>query len=323
MRIDYLLARNLFKYAHLELRDLPEHGMCAVSGPNESGKTAIAEIICLALFGRTHRLDTSEVGASVSWGTPGSFVELAFTLEGERHYRINRTITADGEHSAELCPQANDQVIARGVTEVEAAIERLIGFGFEHYAGAMYLAQRARPFGRGIREDIQRVAGGERLEQLLADLRAESQTERADTDRLEEELSAIERDVGLLRGADSPGGADQVYAGDIERRISESGRLKDSLRNVLDELQSVSAEWRDAGARVLGCSAQTPIGEWRSVSKHLGDASARLGQLSRAMGRETPLACLGALQGAGEELDVALNEVSRRAEEMRAESTLR
>ena len=55
MIITHLEATNLLKYESLSLT-IPESGMIAISGPNESGKSTIGEAICFALFGRTFRL---------------------------------------------------------------------------------------------------------------------------------------------------------------------------------------------------------------------------------------------------------------------------
>ena len=60
MIIRSLSTENLLKYRKLELSDLPEQGLIAVSGQNESGKSSIGESICFALFGRSFSVDSDE-----------------------------------------------------------------------------------------------------------------------------------------------------------------------------------------------------------------------------------------------------------------------
>ncbi len=50
MIIHRVVAHNVLKYGRLILEDLPEQGIIAVSGPNESGKSSIGETICFATF---------------------------------------------------------------------------------------------------------------------------------------------------------------------------------------------------------------------------------------------------------------------------------
>ena len=61
MIITSVKAQNVLKYAELQLENLPEKGIIAVSGHNESGKSSIGETVCFALFGRTFSLNPEEL----------------------------------------------------------------------------------------------------------------------------------------------------------------------------------------------------------------------------------------------------------------------
>ena len=61
MIITDVSADNVLKYARLELNDLPESGIIAIDGLNESGKSTVGETVCFALFGRTFSLDVEEL----------------------------------------------------------------------------------------------------------------------------------------------------------------------------------------------------------------------------------------------------------------------
>ena len=67
MIISDISAANILKYAELELHDLPEKGIIAIEGPNESGKSTIGEIICFALFGQTFSLGRDSLEKLIRW----------------------------------------------------------------------------------------------------------------------------------------------------------------------------------------------------------------------------------------------------------------
>ena len=45
MIITDVKAENVLKYASLELHNLPEHGVIAIDGPNESGKSSLFDAV--------------------------------------------------------------------------------------------------------------------------------------------------------------------------------------------------------------------------------------------------------------------------------------
>ena len=71
MIIKRVRAENVLKYASLSI-DLAEHGLIAISGKNESGKSSIGESICFALFGRTFSLEPKDLDKVIRWGASGT-----------------------------------------------------------------------------------------------------------------------------------------------------------------------------------------------------------------------------------------------------------
>ncbi|WP_043108042.1 AAA family ATPase [endosymbiont of unidentified scaly snail isolate Monju] len=67
MIITRIKGSNILKYRRLELA-LPESGLIAISGQNESGKSSIGEAVCFALFGRTFSIGPDELDKVVRWG---------------------------------------------------------------------------------------------------------------------------------------------------------------------------------------------------------------------------------------------------------------
>ena len=100
MIIISISAENVLKYAKLALRDLPESGVIAISGPNESGKSAIGEIICFALFGRTFSFGADEPEKIIRWDQPRCSVDLTFSTANGEGYQIARFLDNEGNKSA-------------------------------------------------------------------------------------------------------------------------------------------------------------------------------------------------------------------------------
>ncbi len=86
MIIHRIHAKNVLKYASLRLDDLPERGLIAITGPNESGKSTIGETLCFALFGRTFSLQYEDLAKVIHWGETHCSVSVDFTAsDGEKY----------------------------------------------------------------------------------------------------------------------------------------------------------------------------------------------------------------------------------------------
>ena len=148
MIIHSISARNVLKYETLELSDLPEEGVIAISGFNESGKSSIGETICFALFGRTFSIDDEHLDKIIRWGESDCSVTIRFsndkagTANGEL-YAISRMLDCDGNHSARLYKVNNEaNPLARGIERVEEALFELTSVEYEEFIESFYLAQR-------------------------------------------------------------------------------------------------------------------------------------------------------------------------------------
>ena len=73
MNIKHIEADNILKYRKMRIANLPTQGQIAVAGPNEAGKTAIGETICLGLFGRTFSLGPDRKVANLNIVGLGEF----------------------------------------------------------------------------------------------------------------------------------------------------------------------------------------------------------------------------------------------------------
>jgi exonuclease SbcC len=198
MIVESVHAHCLHRYRSLRLADLPERGIIAVSGDNETGKSAIGEVICFALFGRTQALGDERIHKLVHWGAGQGSVVLRFQARGRR-YEVMRGLARDGEQSARLV--ALDQAgepLARGAEAVTARVESLLGYGFDAYVETFYLAQREITTPPPHSPAVKAMAGIAPLERCAAALRAEADTESVAARACEERIAALEAETAAL-----------------------------------------------------------------------------------------------------------------------------
>ena len=125
-------------------------GIFAITGPTGSGKTTILDAICLALYGRTPRLDKVTKGANeiMSRRTGECFAEVTFAA-GDGRFRCcwsqNRARNRpDGELQApkhELSDAVTGKILESGLRGVAERIEQATGMDFERFTRSMLLAQ--------------------------------------------------------------------------------------------------------------------------------------------------------------------------------------
>ncbi len=214
MIITRIKGSNILKYRRLELA-LPESGLIAISGQNESGKSSIGEAVCFALFGRTFSIGPDDLDKVVRWGENHCAVTLDFTVDGVA-WELSRMLDRDGNHGASLTRVGDEEPVARGVKVVNERLVELIGFEYEQFVESFYLAQREittpHPHSQAVKimagiaplERVREEFAGEIRErhELLGEMQAEIDTVRSDLDALDVEpgrLERLEREHATLR----------------------------------------------------------------------------------------------------------------------------
>jgi DNA repair exonuclease SbcCD ATPase subunit len=170
MIIQSIHAQNVLKYRRLRLDRLPERGLIGISGDNESGKTAIVETACFALFGRTFSLAPEAITKVIRWGEPCGSVDLTFTAQDGVSYVINRQIDSENRQSARLTRVEGTQLVAKGLKSVLDALTEICGFDYGEFVETLYLAQRDTAVMHPLSASAKAITGVTAMEQVSRDL---------------------------------------------------------------------------------------------------------------------------------------------------------
>lgn len=125
-------------------------GIFAITGPTGAGKTTILDAICLALYGRTPRLNkvTKSGNEIMSRQTGECFAEVTFETQSGRfrcywsQHRARKK--PDGELQAprhEIADAGSGQIVETKLRGVAEQIETATGMDFDRFTRSMLLAQ--------------------------------------------------------------------------------------------------------------------------------------------------------------------------------------
>lgn len=232
MIITRLKANNILKYEKLDLV-IPEQGLIAISGQNESGKSSIGEAVCFALFGRTFSIAPQDLQKVVRWGENHCAVSLFFKIDA-KSYELSRFLDRDGNHSAKLILDGEEDPVARGVGPVAEQLVGLLGFGYEEFVESFYLAQREITTPHPHSHAVKIMAGIEPLEAVSDEIEMEIEERgdlleevQAECDSVEREIDELGIEPGQLQGLEK----DRLEALDQAERV---GALQEEMGQRLD-----------------------------------------------------------------------------------------
>jgi len=269
--IESLRAENVLKYARLELESFPARGKIAISGPNESGKTAVVETICFALFGRTFSVGEEQVEKAIRWGESHCCVELQFA-NGDDHYVVSRTLDQTGTHAATLKRAGDDEPLATGPEAVQEMISDLCGYGYREYLDALYLAQREISRPRSQSSTIKAIAGGADLEAVAADIREDISDERSAINELREQITAIGHEIAELGIEEGAVAALEERQAALRLEIKGDQKEISGLEDASHRMQDACTHMQEIGGRYAVAGFDTSLGQWREYSGQLADA---------------------------------------------------
>ncbi|MCU7919299.1 MAG: AAA family ATPase [Candidatus Thiodiazotropha sp. (ex Epidulcina cf. delphinae)] len=232
MIIHTVTAENVLKYASLRLEDIPDRGLIAISGPNESGKSSIGETVCFALFGRTFSLDVDELPKAILWGETHCSAQLEFTPGDGNRYRLERFLDDAGNHSARLslaASAATEQPLARGVEQVADKLYELIGYEFEEFVESFYLAQREITTPHPHSFAVKTMAGLVTLEYCDAACQEDREETHHEVEARKAELAALHTQIDDMAIDPSLISVLEGERNEVSRHMSESNQLIEAL----------------------------------------------------------------------------------------------
>jgi len=272
MIIKNLRAENVLKYARLELTNLPERATIAVTGPNESGKTAVGEAICLALFGRTYANAPAELVSNIKWGESNASLELELVGADGQTYVITRFLDIDGNHRARLARADSGELLAQGPDPVRAAVERVVGYDYDEYVDSFYLAQRESSLPHPQSQTAKTLLGMSRLETVRHDLESELSGEQHVMADLDARSAQVQTQLAEL--AVDPTALDilQAQRETVAAEVESLARVTAALAQRRDDIKDAWATLLNAAPHAGAVDHSSGIGDWREIADGLDAA---------------------------------------------------
>lgn len=271
MIIKRLRAQNVLKYSHLILNDIPEKGLIAVSGRNESGKTAIVETICFALFGRTFSVPEDRLEKIIRWNESNCQVELVFKASDGQTYRLERSLDYKGTHAAQLFRGEEKEPLVTGPHSVEEYIYEICGFDFQQYLDALYLAQREISTPHSQSDTIKAIAGATDLEEVLVELGRESESERERIAEIDENIESLLQQIDRLDTPETTIEGIEQEKRASKDKVHETEAAIQQLDKTADDIQASCPGVQAAGKSMATASLNTSLREWHEMVGQLSE----------------------------------------------------
>lgn len=152
LQLRFLNLNSLLGEWQIDLTDpaFGNDGIFAITGPTGAGKSTILDAICLALYGRTPRLNkiTKSSNEIMSRHSGECFAEITFETPAGRfrcHWSQHRARKkSDGDLQPpkhEIADALSGQIIEAKIRNVAERIEAITGMDFERFTLSMLLAQ--------------------------------------------------------------------------------------------------------------------------------------------------------------------------------------
>lgn len=237
-------------------------GIFAITGPTGAGKTTILDAICIALYGRTPRLNkvTKSGNEIMSRQTGECFAEVTFETQAGRfrcHWSQHRSRKKpDGELQApkhEIADADSGEIFEAKIRGVADQIETATGMDFERFTRSMLLAQggfaaflQAAPDERA--PILEQITGTEIYSQISIRVHERRSQERKQLDTQQAELAGMQlltqdEEQCLTESLDQKGQQDSELTLQLSQKnqavawIEGINRLEDDLKK-LDQVKS-------------------------------------------------------------------------------------
>ena len=296
MIITSVHAKNVLRYAELKLTNLPRRGVIGISGANESGKTTIAEILCLALFGRTFSHAEDDFQKNIKWGEFGASVSVGFLAKDTHRYLITRSFDVDGNHLAQLRREGEDEPFVRGAAAVNENVAQLCGFTYQRFIDSFYLAQRNIASPSLLLQTAKVLAGVETFERVAAECESDIHT-------LQEELTPLHSGLAEARRQRTELNiqAEALPNLKTERNaqttaIAEQKKENTIRQSTLDRLRVATTEIAEQVKKTTQATLDTSLEQWRHYVDGLDTATQNVAEVSEEAESGSGPRLTGALQ---------------------------
>lgn len=238
-------------------------GIFAITGPTGAGKTTLLDAICLALYGRTPRLNKVSKGSNeiMSRQTGECFAEVTFETQAGRyrcHWSQRRAHKKPGGELQsprhEIAYADSGQIVetkSRGVAE---QIEAVTGMDFDRFTRSMLLAQggfavflQASPDERA--PILEQITGTHIYSQISVRVHERRSEERKNLESLSSELAGMqllsqEEEGRLSAGLGEKIEQDEALAGQAAEK-SRSMAWLEGMAKLEQELKEVAERKMD------------------------------------------------------------------------------
>lgn len=225
-------------------------GIFAITGPTGAGKTTILDAICLALYGRTPRLNkvTKSGNEIMSRQTGECFAEVIFESQMGRylcHWSQHRARKKPGGELQpprhEIADADSGQVLETKIFEVAKTIEKSTGMDFDRFTRSMLLAQGG--FDSFLKADsgdrapiLEQITGTEIYSRISIRVHERRSEERNRLNTLEAELDGMR----LLSEED-----EQQLTASLDQKSHQDADLN---QQIIHKNQAIT--WLDGMARL-------------------------------------------------------------------------
>jgi len=251
-------------------------GIFAITGPTGAGKSTILDAICLALYGRTPRLDAINKSGNeiMSRQTGECFAEVTFAAKDGNfrcHWSQHRARKkADGELQSpkhEIVDADTGQVLDVKLRQVAKRVEATTGMDFERFTRSILLAQGG--FDTFLKADIEQkskileqITGTEIYTKISKRVHERKRDEQGKMDLLHAETAGIvilepEQEKEITQELESK----QKQEVELEAKASEIGKAIIWLTGIVDLQKEIVVLSEDAGKVTIEIDEFKPLRE--------------------------------------------------------------
>ncbi len=289
-------------------------GIFAITGPTGAGKTTILDAICLALYGRTPRLDrvtkggneimsrqSGECSAEVEFAT----IKGAYRCSWYQHKGRKQAAGALQPPKRELSEVEGGRILASKANEVAAKVEECTGMDFDRFTRSMLLAQGGfAAFLQASQDErapiLEQITGSGIYTEISKRVHARFIAERTAQEKIEERTGAMQ----LLTAAE---------AAEIQQELTKEKQQEIRLGKAVEE-KAAALAWLDR-IKGLGEELVRITEEQEKLAQEestFADEAQRLKAAQQALVLEGDYAQLIAIRKQQEEESRAIEALQRR-----------